>query len=191
MPLSQHGQPGGDEQVGNPGRVQEADDLGVGRRAEPLEDPEHVVLEDQLVDDVDRDGRVVGVVLDDQVDLAPVHATVGVDVVEERLGGGRDLAVARRGRTGERLMRPERDAGRGHAGRGGAAVAALLLLLLVELLAAAAAGYCCSTTRRPRAPTRPPRDSHGRQQFGPAKAHTSPPPQVDPTGTARTSTRGI
>src|ERR1700733_8071375 len=40
-----------DEQVGDARRVQEAYDFGVGRRAEPFEDPEHVALEHQLVDD--------------------------------------------------------------------------------------------------------------------------------------------
>src|SRR5581483_2095378 len=35
---------GGDEDVRNPRGVEEADDLGVGGRAETLEDPEHVAL---------------------------------------------------------------------------------------------------------------------------------------------------
>jgi thiamine monophosphate synthase len=45
----------------------------------------HIVLQDELVDDVDRIGRVVCVVLDDQVDLAAEHPAVGVHVVEIRL----------------------------------------------------------------------------------------------------------
>ena len=99
-----------DEQVRDLGRVEEADDLGVGRRAQALEDPEHLVLQHQLVYDVDGVGGVVGVVLDDQVQLAPVHPAVGVHVIEERLRGRSDLAVARRHRPRQRLMGPKGDA---------------------------------------------------------------------------------
>ena len=115
---------GGDEDVGDLGGVEERHDLGVRWRAESLVDAEHVALEHQLVDDVDGVGRVVGVVLDDQVDLPPEYAAVGVHVVEERLRGRGDLAVPGRRRAGQRLMRAERDARRCHARCGGAAVAA-------------------------------------------------------------------
>ena len=107
---------GGHEHVGHLGGVEVTDDLGVRRRAETLEDAEHLVLQHELVHHVDGVGGVVGVVLDDQVDLAPEHAAVGVDVVEERLGGGSDLAVARRRRPRQRLMGAERDTGAGDPG---------------------------------------------------------------------------
>ncbi len=184
------GATGGDEDVGHLLGVQEPDDLGVGGRAEPFEDPEHLALEDQLVDDVDRVGRVVGVVLDDQVDLSSEHAAVRVHVVEERLRRRGDLVVARRGRSRQRLMGAERDAGCRDARCGGATVAAattarhccychrysLLVLLLDEPQPAATSATAAMTPTH--ASDLVPR------KLIPLLLH-----MVEPAGTARTSTR--
>ena len=99
---------GRDEQVRHALAVQEVDDLGVGRRAERTHHREHLVLQDELLGQRDGLRRVVRVVEVLERDLAPVDAAVGVDVVEERLGRRGDLAVAGRGRTGQRLRRADR-----------------------------------------------------------------------------------
>ena len=130
--------------------------------------------------DVDGVRRVVGVVLDDQVDLAPEHAAVRVDVVEERLRGGSDLAIAGRRRPGQRLMGAERDAGRCHPRSGAAAAAAPLRP------PRAAAADDCSRRPAPRAPPRPPRPRGAGTSS--EKSPCATPPEVGPdwpTGTAR------
>src|SRR5204863_9271856 len=72
-----------DEQVRDLRRVEVVDDLRVRGRAEPVEDPEDLVLQDELARDADRLGRVVAVVLVGVVDLAAVDAALGVDIREE------------------------------------------------------------------------------------------------------------
>ena len=109
---------GGHEDVRHAGRVEVVDDLGVGRRAEPAEDREHLVLQHELLGHLDRVDRVVAVVAHDHLQLAPVHAAVGVDVLEVGVDGARDLAVAGRGGTGEREVAANRDRGGGDAGGG-------------------------------------------------------------------------
>ena len=89
----------------------------MGRRSESVEDAEHVVLLDQLAHHRRGLARVVGVVLVDVVDRAAVHAALAVHVLEHRLGRRRDLAVARRGLAGERLVAPDGDLGRRHPRR--------------------------------------------------------------------------
>src|SRR5262249_62321573 len=115
-------------------RVEEADRRQVGWGAEAVEDRVNAVLEDQLVDVADGLGRVVAVVEECVLDLRTVPAAVGVDVLEVGVGRGRDLAVARRGRSRERLMAADEDLVCGDArrrrrgraggrGRGGTAAA--------------------------------------------------------------------
>ena len=72
----------------------------------------------QLVHDRGRLGRVVAVVEVLVDDLASEHPAVGVDVAEVGIRRGRDLAVARRGGPGERLVAADGDRGRRDAGRG-------------------------------------------------------------------------
>ena len=100
----------GDEQVRHPLAVEEVHDLGVGRGAQSAHHREDVVLEDEFLGHLDGLGRVVAVVLVTEVDLAAVDAAVGVDVVEVRLGAHRDVAVAGRGRAGQRLVAADDDA---------------------------------------------------------------------------------
>ena len=109
---------GRDEDVGHFLGVEEADRRQVRGGAQAVEDRVHVVLQDQLVDVADGLGRVVAVVEIGVLDLAAVHTAVGVDVLEVRVGRGRDLAVAGCGRAGERLVAADEDLGRGDARRG-------------------------------------------------------------------------
>ena len=106
---------GRDEQVRHPVGLEEVEHAGVRRRAQAVEDREDLVLQHQLADHLLGVGRVVAVVHDLVGDLAAVHAAVGVDVVEVRLGGRRDLRVAGRGRAGQRHVRADQDLGVGHA----------------------------------------------------------------------------
>ena len=111
------GAAGRDEQVRHLRRVQVVHHLAVRRRAQAAPDREDLVLQHELLDDAHGLGRVVAVVLVDQVDLAAVHAAVCVHVVEVRLRRRRDLAVARRGRAGQRLVRADQHRCLRHARR--------------------------------------------------------------------------
>ena len=86
---------GGDEQLRHLVVVQVALDRGVGRRAERIEQHQHLVLLDQLAHLFDGLRRAVAVVAADEVDLAAVDAALLVDHGE--VGGLRlaDGAVAR------------------------------------------------------------------------------------------------
>ena len=58
--------------------------------------------------------EVVAVVLDDEVDLATVHATLGVDVLEHGVGGLGHVGVPERGDTGQRHGCADGDLVAGH-----------------------------------------------------------------------------
>ena len=107
-----------DEHVRHLLRVEEAHRGQVGGRAEAVEHGVHVVLQHQLAHDRRRLGRVVAVVEVLVDDLAAVDPAVRVDVGEVRGRCGRDLAVAGRSGTGERLVAADGDLGRGDARRG-------------------------------------------------------------------------
>ena len=87
---------GGDEQLRHLLGVHVFQDRRVGRRAERLEDQQHLVALDQLARLLDGLRRAIGVVIGDEVDLAAVDAALVVDHPE--IGGLRlaDHAVGRR-----------------------------------------------------------------------------------------------
>ena len=117
---------GGDEQLRHLLGVQIFLDRGVGRRAERVEHHQHLVALDQLAHLFDGLRRTVGVVVGDELDLAPVDAAVFVDHLEigffgladDAIGGGGaavghdvtdlDLGI---GRTGVILLLGEGTAG--------------------------------------------------------------------------------
>ena len=86
---------GGDEHLRHFVVVQIAADCAVGRRAERVEQRQHVVFLDQLAHHFDGLRRAIAVVAADEVDLAAVDAALLIDHVE--VGGLRlaDGAVGR------------------------------------------------------------------------------------------------
>ena len=86
---------GGDEQLRHLVFVQITLDRGIGRRAERVEQQQHLLLLDQLAHHLDGLRRAIAVVATDEVDLAAVDAALVVDHGE--VGGLRlaDGAVGR------------------------------------------------------------------------------------------------
>ena len=112
--LAPAGTAGLDEQLGNAVRVEVTLHRQLRRGSERSDVGEDVVHLDELFGQRHRSGRVVLVVVDDVLDLAPVDAAVGVDVLEDGIGGRGDLAVARRRGPRQRRGRAEHDLVRGH-----------------------------------------------------------------------------
>jgi hypothetical protein len=65
----------------------------VRRRAQRVEDQQHLVALDQFARLLDGFWRAVGIVIADEVDLAAVDAALGVDLVEVGLFGLADHAI--------------------------------------------------------------------------------------------------
>ena len=84
---------GGDEQLRDLFRVHVFLDRGVGRRAEALEDQQHLVAFHQLSRLLDRLRRAVAVVVGNEIDLAAVDAAFGIDLREIGRLGLADQAV--------------------------------------------------------------------------------------------------
>ncbi len=80
---------GGHEEVRHLGLVHVLVYGGIGGRAEGLEEGRHLVLLHELPDHLHRLGRRIGIVVRDEVDLAPVDAAIVVDLLEV---GGEGLA---------------------------------------------------------------------------------------------------
>ena len=108
----------GDEQVGHPRRVQVVGHLRVGRRAEAADHREDLVLQHELLGHLDRVGRVVAVVAGMNFSLRPLIPPSALTYWKYALMATRDLAVARRGRAGEREVPADRDLGLADARRG-------------------------------------------------------------------------
>src|SRR5262249_5618409 len=104
---------GGDEQVRHLAGVEVLDHGQVRRCAQAVEDPEHAVLEHELVHHGGRLGRVVTVIEERVLDLAPVDAAVRVDVLEIRVRCRGDLAVPGGGRPGQGLVAADENLGAG------------------------------------------------------------------------------
>ena len=90
---------GGDEQLRDLLGVQILLDCRVGRRAQRIEHQQHLVALDQLAGVLNRFGRAVGVVVGDEVHLAPVDAALLVDHLEVGRFGLADDAVGGGGTT--------------------------------------------------------------------------------------------
>ena len=84
---------GGDEQLRHLLGVQIFLDRGVGRRAEGVEDHQHLVALDELAHLFDGLRRAVGVVIRDELDLAAVDAAVLIDHLEVGFFGLADDAI--------------------------------------------------------------------------------------------------
>jgi hypothetical protein len=95
-------------------------DRRIRRRAERIEDEQHLVALDQLARLLDGFRRAVAVVIADEIDLAAVDAALGIDLLEVGLCGLADHAV---GRSGSAIWR---DAANLDFGIGGAGVVFLL-----------------------------------------------------------------
>ena len=106
--------PGRDEQVRHLAGVEVLDHGQVRGCAQAVEDREDVVLEHELVHHGGRLGRVVSVIEVGVLDLAPEDASVRVDVLEIRVGGRGDLAVAGSGRPGQGLVAADENLGAGN-----------------------------------------------------------------------------
>ena len=91
---------GGDEQLRHLLGVHVFLDRRVRRRAQRIEDEQHLVALHQLARLLDRLGRAVAVVIRDEIDLAAVDAAFGVDLVEVGLFGLADHPV---GGSGARI----------------------------------------------------------------------------------------
>jgi hypothetical protein len=78
-------------------------------------DHEHLVAVDQLLHRGARLGRVAGVVLVDDLDLAPVDAAGVVDLLVEGDRAVVDRVAEDAGRTGQRSVHPDLDRGVGDA----------------------------------------------------------------------------
>ena len=117
--------PGGHVEMGHLLFVDVVPDSGVVRRAERVEEGEDLLLLDQPARVLDRPGRLVGVVQGDELDLAPVDASVGVFQLESHLRALGDRPVGRSG-PAERVAAAELDRVLGDTG-----IASTLAALLV------------------------------------------------------------
>jgi len=84
---------GGDEQLRDLLRVHVFLDCGIGRRAEALEDQQHLVALHQLARLLNRFRRAEAVVVGNEIDLAAVDAAFGIDLGEIGRLGLADQAV--------------------------------------------------------------------------------------------------
>ena len=126
---------GGDEQLRHLLRIHVFVNRGIGRRAERVEDEQHLVAFHQLARLLDRLRRTVAVVIADEVDLAAIDAAGSVDLLEigrlgladHAIGGGRtaighdvaDLDFGVGGAGIVFLLRKRAAARRGEQGKGG------------------------------------------------------------------------
>ena len=94
--IAELGAAGGDEQLRHLLGVHVFHDRRIRRRAERLEDQQHLVAFHQLAGLLDRLRRAVGVVIGDEIDLAAVNAALGIDHLEKGFFGLADHAIGRR-----------------------------------------------------------------------------------------------
>src|SRR5205807_5557404 len=84
---------GGDEQLRHFLRIHVFLYGGIWRRAQRIEDEQHLIALDQLAGLFDRLRRAVAVVIADEIDLAAIDAALGIDLVEVVLFGLADHAI--------------------------------------------------------------------------------------------------